>query len=102
MDYSSVRFESGIHELKMLDYPEKSFLDQAVPDKETAIMIAEIIIKNEQKNGYFEDYVPQLVFFDEQEKLWIITFWRDDGSIGAECKVVIQQDDAKILGIWAY
>lgn len=112
--YTEIFFESGVFRNKNWDEIESeynwdesasAYIGRAVPDQETAVEIAREIL-NEMPDEIGKDsLIPKYVFFDEEDELWIVSFWRDSrGSgqitLGGGFNVVIQKEDGKILKVW--
>ena len=82
------------------------FIDEIdlVPDKETAISLAELLFETIKKEMNLTNYELKKVFLDTEDKIWLITYYeyhsqQTDYIIGNVC-IAIQMSDAKILAIW--
>ena len=97
-----VNFEKGIFEYKDWDEEECTLKVDAVPDKETAVSIADIIFKSMQKEGRFKNYTMQRIFYDEEDEIWIVSFWEDKGIDYdvPDCNIAFRKSDAKVLRVW--
>ena len=74
----------------------------AIPDMETAIDIASAIFRNMQKDGRYVNYVPQVVYYDGENEIWIVSF-RDETCtrfIGQSISIALQKSDARVLKIF--
>lgn len=84
---------------------EDAVTDIPVPDKETAIKIAESITSGFQKKGFFPGYVPQHVFFDSDKDVWIVSLWKESENenviyFGACFSIAIKKDNAEVIKMW--
>ncbi len=100
---SEIPYESGKFDWEIGE--EVTVTDTCVPDKETAIKIAEGITSGFQKEGYFPGYVPQHVFFDTDKDVWIVSFWAEPENdkviyTGACFSVAIRKDNAAVVKMW--
>jgi hypothetical protein len=74
------------------------YTDIAVPNGDTAITIANAIMKNYQYVGYFSDYKVETAVFDTERKVWIIIYGLNDPNvIGTNFVIVIRQDNAQVV-----
>ena len=101
--HSMIEFESGVYWNK--NWYEESVLNytgEAVPDKETAVKIAQVIFDGMSTSEYAEEYNPQYVFYDAQDEIWIVSFWDDSDAtvLGGNCNIAMQKKDGKVLRIW--
>ena len=78
-----------------------------IPDKETAIKVAQAIFDGMENSEKVQEYVPQYVFYDNQDELWIVVFWKrldwnnsDMITTGEDCCIALQKKDGKVLRIW--
>lgn len=97
-----VTYETGIYHDKSWNETVGTYSNPVVPDKETALKIAETVFNGMTKNNETQEYVAQSIFYDEQDEIWIISFWKDSDQniLGGECNIAIQKKDGKILRIW--
>lgn len=79
---------------------EISFNKTPIPDKESAVNIAEAILLNFQNQGYFLDCIVQTVFYDTENNVWIISFWEDNNGVGACFSIALKADNAEIIKMW--
>ena len=101
--------ENNMVKYESVDYHDKNWSETlgtyagvAIPDKETALEIAEAIFNGMDKSKDAQEYVPKSVFYDTQDEIWIISFWKDSDEItlGGDCSIAIQKKDGKVLRIW--
>lgn len=97
-----VKYESGDYHDKNWSETLGTYAGVAIPDKETALEIAEAIFNGMDKSKDAQEYVPKSVFYDTQDEIWIISFWKDSDEItlGGDCSIAIQKKDGKVLRIW--
>lgn len=98
----TVEFESGNYSDKNWDETVGTYEKAVVSDKETALEIAKAIFNGMDKSKDAQEYVPQSVFYDEQDEIWIVSFWKESNEItfGGDCSIAIQKSDGKVLRIW--
>lgn len=101
-DMRDIKYESGVFHDKNWNEKIGTYVDVAVPDKETAIKIASAVIIPMQDKGYAKNYSVQSVFFDNTDEVWIVSFWEDKGdkTTGADCSIAIKKSNSQILRIW--
>lgn len=97
-----VKFESGNYFNKDWSETVGTYKKAAVPNKNTALEIAQAIFNGMDKSEETQKYVPQSIFYDEQDEIWIVTFWKESNEIilGGDCSIAIQKADGKVLRIW--
>lgn len=101
MNESNITSSKGIYSNKDWDTLELPFSAECIPDSETAIAVTKNIVMSFQKEGKFLDYVPQFVFFDIEDNIWIVSFWPNiDGYIGSSFNIVIKKDNAQVVKMW--
>ena len=73
-----------------------------IPDEETALKIAKAIFDGMEKSKDAKEYVPQSVFYDNQDEIWIVSFGKNSNHImlGGDCNIAMQKKDGKVLRIW--
>ena len=99
--YDMLEFESGSHFDVNWEEITLTYTKPVVSDKETAVKIAEAIFSGMEKDEIEKNYVPQYIFFDEQNEIWIVSFWENnDVIIGGSINIAIQKNDGKVLKIW--
>lgn len=64
--------------------------------------IATVIFNRMRKSNSAQKYVPQSVFYDEQDEIWIVSFWEGTNGIvlSGDCSIAMQKKDGKVLRIW--
>ena len=97
-----VKFESGNYLNKDWSESAGTYGKAVVANKETALEIAKAIFNGMDKSKETQEYVPQSVFYDEQDEIWIVSFWKESNEItlGGDCSIAIQKSDGKVLRIW--
>ena len=98
-----IKYESGVFHDKNWSENVGTYSRQAViPDEETALKIAKAIFDGMEKSKDVQEYVPQSVFYDNQDEIWIVSFWKNSHEItlGADCNIAMQKKDGKVLRIW--
>lgn len=97
-----VKFESGNYLNKDWSDTARTYGKAVVSNKETALEIAKAIFNGMDKSKEAQEYVPQSVFYDEQDEIWIVSFWKESNEItlGGDCSIAIQKSDGKVLRIW--
>lgn len=97
-----VEFEVGNYHDKDWSKTIGTYRKAVVPNKETALEIAKAIFDGMDKSKEAREYIPQSVFYDEQDEIWIVSFWKESNEItlGGDCSIAIQKADGKVLRIW--
>lgn len=108
-----VDFESGNAKTEITyktgtfkDYNKKSnviYEDVAIPDKETAIAIAIAIFKTIPKTANTQEYIPQEVFFDTENEVWIVTFANTNPQNKSEkgrWRIALNKEDSSVYLVW--
>ena len=98
-----IKYESGNFHDKNWSETVGTYRGKAViPDEETALKIAEAIFDGMEKSKDTQEYAPQSVFYDNQDEIWIVSFWKNSNqiTIGGECNIAMQKKDGKVLRIW--
>lgn len=97
-----INYETGVFYEKNWDDQTGTYQGDAIPNKETAIAVANQIFLNMEKSKTSQEYTPQSVFYDQQDEVWIVSFWNgaDTMTVGGDCSIAIQKKDGKILRIW--
>lgn len=97
-----IEYKSGIYHNKNWGESVCTYQGAVIPDKKTAIEIATAIFNSMKKSNATQKYVPQAVFYDEQDEIWIVSFWRDTNELilGEDCSIAMQKKDGKVLRIW--
>lgn len=97
-----VKFESGNYFNKDWSETVGTYQKAAVPNEKVALEIAQAIFNEMDKSEETQEYVPQSIFYDEQDEIWIVSFWKESNEItlGGDCSIAIQKVDGKVLRIW--
>lgn len=98
-----IKYESGIFYDKNWSESIGTYSGNAViPDAETALKIATAIFDGMEKSKEAQKYVPQSVFFDNQDEVWIVSFYENSNliTLGGDCNIALQKKDGKVLRIW--
>lgn len=106
-NYSDIEFLSGDYFNKVWNNDNDQNVPdtECVPDMESAVQIANIIFSNKQKQGFFKEYELQQVFYDKNDKVWIVSFWtpydeKHGYMVGADFSIAISQKNGEILKTW--
>ncbi len=96
-----IKYETGIFQDKNWEEQIGTYQGDAIPDKKTAIGIATQIFDGMKKSSTSQEYTPQAVFYDEEDDVWIISFWKESERItlGGDCNIAIQKKDGRVLRI---
>lgn len=86
----------------LLDDSVGTYKGEVIPNEECAIAVAEAIFNSMPKSNSMRNHTPQNVYFDEDNKAWIVTFCESSNSLtlGGDCSIALQKADGKVLGIW--
>lgn len=99
-----VEYKTGVFYDKHWDETEGTYTGDAIPDEKTALKIAQAIFDGIATNQTVNKYVPQKVFYDSQDEIWIVSFWensiQDVLTVGGCCSIAMQKKDGKVLRIW--
>ena len=97
-----IKYESGNYFNKNWSETIGTYKEAVIPDEETALKIATAIFDGMEKSKEAQEYVPQSVFYDNQDEIWIVSFWKnsDQPTLGGDCSIALQQKDGKVLRIW--
>ena len=97
-----VKYESGNYHDKNWSETIGTYGGMVIPDEETALKIAKAIFDGMEKSKDAKEYVPQSVFYDNQDEIWIVSFWENSNQItlGGDCNIEMQNKDGKVLRIW--
>lgn len=99
-----VEYESGEYFNKNWDEQVGTYQEDVIPNMETAINVATQIFEGMKKSSDSQEYVPQYVFYDEKDAIWIVSFWKEFDSdtviVGGDCSIAIQRKDGKVMRIW--
>ena len=98
-----VKYESG-------DFYDKNWSEtigtysgsSVVPNEITALKIAVAIFDGMEKSSEAQEYLPQSVFYDIKDEIWIVSFWNDSnqGTVGGDCNIAIQKKNGTVVRIW--
>jgi len=99
---NSVMYRSGVYSNKNWSDSIGTYKKDVIPDEDTAIKIAEAIFNGMEKSKTAEEYTPQSVYYDVQDEIWIVTFFKksDKITVGNDCSIAMQKKDGKVLRIW--
>ena len=99
-----IKYEIGIFDNKNWDDSTGTYYGDVVPNKMVAVNIAVSVFNGMEKSETAGRFTPQLVFYDEEMSIWIVTFWDSDsynnGIVGYDCSIAINKKDGKIKRIW--
>ena len=101
----NIQFDTGVFQDKNWTEKLGTYDQDVIPTKEVAVEVATQIFKGMSKSSKLEKYVPQSVFFDEVDNVWIVSFWESQNnnellSVGNDCNIAIRKNDGQILRIW--
>lgn len=99
---SIVEYRTGNFFNKNWDETIGTYKEAVVPNKETALELATVIFDGMDKSETEKKYVPQSVFYDEKDGIWIISFGKESNKtiLGEDCSIAIREADGKVLRIW--
>ena len=102
MKNDMVNYEVGAYHDKNWDETIGSYQGEVIPDKETALEMAKAIFNGMEKSKESQHFIPQSIFFDEKDEIWIVSFGKDSNEIilGGDCSIAMQKKDGKVLRIW--
>ena len=98
----AIEYDSGSYHNKNWDDAVGTYDGDVVCDEESAIDIAKAVYRSIEKNGESNNYVPQSVFYDVADGVWVVSFGKDgvDNEVGGGCSIALQKKDGKVLRIW--
>ncbi len=102
-DSNTITYESGEFDNKNWNDTVGTYSKaDVIPDEDTALKVAQAIFDGMEKSKDSQEYVPQYVFYDEQDEIWIVSFWKNSNSFvaGGDCSIAMQKKDGKVLRIW--
>jgi len=104
-DEQKIDFKVGVFDNKRWDEKMGTADVDCVPDKDTAIQIANTISYTFTKEREPEKYEIFSVFYDKQDSIWIVSYGivpPKKGQIifGGGFNIAIRKKDAKVLRIW--
>lgn len=71
-----------------------------VMNAETAVSISDCILSQYQAEGYYVGYVPQLVEFQDDPGIWVVSYWENETIPQATFSIAIRKDTAEVLRMW--
>ena len=96
-----VEFEAGSYFDKNWEESIGTYKGAVIPDKDTAMNVAISIFDGMSKSEEVAEYVVQSIFYDEQDEIWIVSFWKDSANIiDGDCSIALQKKDGKVIRIW--
>ena len=97
-----IDYETGIYYSKNWNDTVGTYSGSVIPDDKAAVEIATAIYNSIPKRDEAQEWTPQYVFYDEQDEIWIVSFWKtsDESLMGGCCSIALQKQDAKVLRIW--
>ncbi|MFQ6963472.1 MAG: hypothetical protein ACLRR6_04995 [Oscillospiraceae bacterium] len=99
-----VKYESGNYHDKNWSETIGTYGGMVIPDEETALKIAKAIFDGMEKAKMQREYVPQSVFYDNQDEIWIVSFGKNSNHImlGGDCNIAMQKKDGKVFAdmVW--
>ena len=102
--YEMIEYETGIYDNKNWNDPTGTYYGDVVPSKTVALNIAVSVFEGMEKSKTASQFTPQRVFYDEEEGIWIVTFWDSDayenGIIGYDCTIAIDKRNGAVVRIW--
>lgn len=79
---------------------DTAFLRDCVPNADAAVSIANCILSQYQAEGFFAGYYPQLVEFQADPGIWVVSYWENTVQPQATFSIAIRQDSAEVLRMW--
>lgn len=71
-----------------------------LPDKDAALSVATAIFENMDKPEEIKDHVPQMVYLDVEDNLWIVSFWEKEYGPnmldGYSTRIVLNKKDGAV------
>ena len=101
-----IPYESGVYHEKNWDEIKYKYRGgDVIPTKEVAINVAVQIFDGMRKIDREIYYEPQKVFFDEEDEIWIVTFYEPGNPngptwLGGSYYIAIRKNDGKVMCIW--
>ncbi len=98
-----IEYETGVFHDKNWEDQAGTYQEDVIPDSKTAIAIAIQIFKGMKKSPTAQEYTPQCVFYDEEDAIWVVSFWKESDpmtTLGDDCSIAMQKEDGKVLRIW--
>ena len=104
----SFEYEAGYFHNKNWADTVGTYIGPAVPDKETALYIAQAVFNGMGRNNEENQFDSGSIFYDESDEIWIVTFFPSSNQLpegvviaGGGYSIAIQKSDGKILRIWS-
>ena len=109
---SSMEYEVGVYPKEQWDDNTWIYYEgEMISDTACAVDLAATLFTHLPQDGWTVGYKPQAVFYDDQEKLWIVSFWQDypmwEGEEGdititlMPClNIALSSKDASVVKIW--
>lgn len=91
---------STVSEKDYWEHIGTEFLRDCVPNADSAISVASCILSQYQAEGYFIGYTPQMVEFQDDPGVWVVTFWENVNIPQATFSIAIRMDSAEVLRMW--
>ena len=100
-----IKYETGIYNDKNWNETIGTYDEAVISNEKTALEIAVAIFDGMKKFKDSERYIPQSVFYDVQDEIWIVTFGEEQKHsdifiVGGGCNIAIQKKDGKVLRVW--
>lgn len=97
-----VEYRTGIYYDKNWDEQVGTYHGDVIPDEQAAVAVATQIFNAMEKGSDTDGFTAQSVFYDEQDSVWIVSFWEesDQVTLGKDCSIAMQKSDGKVLRIW--
>ncbi len=96
----NISYEEGIMNSLVFENYEGVYEGEFVPNKETAIEIAKIVLDRVLKTETGRTYNSIFVFYDIEKELWVVTFGKKN-TLGDCVSIAIRKSDAKIVKVWS-
>lgn len=102
MNEKNIKYSEGVYLDKNWDEFETTYNEFCINNKNTAIKMATIILEGFQENEVFRNYVPQSVFYDTNDKIWVVSFWEGENtnSDGPDFNIAIKAENAQVVKMW--
>jgi len=100
--YNEIEYTEGVYNDKNWKNKIEPANNIAIPDVETAVNIANVIVDSHKKEGLLSNYVPQSIFYDTKDKIWIISYWEESNEpiLGACFTIAIRAKNAEVIKMW--
>ena len=97
---NEITFTEGVWSDKYWENIEFPFEKDCIPDKETAISVTGLFLEKFQQQNSFNNYVPQSVFYDTKDRIWIVTFVESRDYPGACLSIAIRRENSEVVKMW--